>query len=421
MMKRILSTYILPILLVVMLLPTVATAQSNSVRNMRNRAGSLQREIEEKERILLSSQQDVNSKLDNLNILSAKIEEHKGLITLLEEEVKVIDNAIDSLNTVISNQEAKVQESRDAYAEALRRARKYSNFQNRLMFIFSAGDFNTMVRRYRYANEYMNAHVALADSLSAHIAVLEAQRAELELTRQAKELSLHELETQRAELLALEQQQRTILAELQREADEVRRQLQNKRSELARLNQAIEREIARIAEEERRRREREAATASASSSNRPSSTTYNSDAGVAAMSGSFERNKKRMPIPITGPYLIVERYGTRNAVQGMGNVPINSGGITIEGGPGAKARCIFDGTVSTVYVTDGFSFVLVRHGSYISVYCNLANISVRSGQEIKAGDIIGDVAVAAGGGNPRMLFQLRKEKKTLDPAQWLMM
>ena len=419
--------YIILLLLIIFNVGS-ADAQSDAIRNMRNRAGSLQREIQEQERILVSSQADVRSKLDNLNLIVAKIEEHKGLIALLEDEVELIDNEIDSLNTEIAAQEAEVERSREKYAEALRRARKYSNFQNKLLFIFSADDFNTMVRRFRYANEYMNAHLALADSLNVQIARLGTQRQELELTRLAKEQSLAELESKRASLLLLESQQRELLAELQREEAAVRRQLERKRSELANLNRAIEREIERVMAEEEERRRREAAAARASSSstssssssrNTGSSSRYNSDAGVAEMTGTFQRNKKRMPVPITGPYLLVERYGTRNAVQGRGNVPINSGGITFEGGPGAKARCIFAGKVSTVYVSDSYSFVLVRHGSYISVYCNLVNIAVKGGDELKAGDIIGDVAVDSGSGNPRMLFQLRKERTTMNPEEWL--
>lgn len=398
-----------------------AVAQSSTINDMRNRAGSLQREIQEQERILLSSQEDVSSKLDNLNLIVAKIEEQKGLIAALEEEVRAIENEIETLTAAIVEQEAEVESSREKYAEALRRARKYSNFQSRLLFIFSADDFNTMVRRFRYAEEYMNAHLVLADSLNAQIARLEEQRRGLELTRQAKEESLALLESQRAELQLLEQEQRAIVAELQREAAEVRRLLERKRTELANLNRAIEREIERVmAEEEaRRRREQAARSSSTSSTSASSSGGYNSDAGVAEMTGSFQRNKKRMPVPITGPYLLVEHYGTRNAVQGRGNVPINSGGITFEGGPGAKARCIFDGKVSTVYVSDNYSFVLVRHGSYISVYCNLVNIIVKGGDELKAGDIIGDVATEPGRSNPRMLFQLRRERNTLNPEEWL--
>lgn len=431
-MKRQLFKSMVLILFLTFLSATGANAQSAAVKGMREKATALQKEIAEKEKILLSSQKDVKSKLDNLNIITAQIESRKALMTLLREEVLLIEKEIGQLNEEIAAQECEVEKSKDEYAESLRRARKYSNLKNRLLFIFSADDFNTMVRRYRYANEYMNAHVALADSLSAQIERLEGKRRSLEDTRAAKAASLAEQDAENAKLLALEREQKAIIAELRRESDKVQAEIKKKRSELKKLNNAIEAEIERqLAKEreERKKREAEANATSSSSGGKeskkkkptPSKVSYSSDAGVAEMSGSFERNRKKMPVPITGPYLLVEKYGMKNAVEGKGNVPINTGGVTFEGSAGAKARCIFDGKVTAVYASDGYSFVLVRHGEYISVYCNLGNIRVKSGDKLKAGDIIGDIVPDAKGGNPRMLFQLRKEKKTLNPADWLKM
>ena len=44
---------------------------------------------------------------------------------------------------------------------------------------------------------------------------------------------------------------------------------------------------------------------------------------------------------------------------------------------------------------------------------------VSGGEKVKAGDIIGDIGIDAKSGTPRMQFQLRKEKQTLNPAEWL--
>ena len=405
------------------------------MKGMRKKATSLQKEIAEKEKILKSSQQDVKSKLQNLDLITAQIDSRKTLIEVLSEEMAMIDVEIGQLNSEIDVQEKAVEESRKSYAESLRRARKYNSFANRLMFIFSADDFNTMIRRYRYANEYMDAHKVLADSLKTQIARLESKRLSLEEVRKSKSISMAEQAAEQSKLLVQEQKQ--IIEELNKENEKVQAEIKKKRNELKKLNAAIDREIERILAEERaekKRREeaeRKAAEAkkgkSSSGKKEPkgkktsSKTSYSSDAGVAAMSGSFLNNKKKMPVPITGPYLIVGGYGARNAVEGKGNVLINTGGITFEGGSGAQARCIFEGKVTAVYASDGYSFVLVRHGEYISVYCNLGNIRVKSGDNIKAGAIIGDVLPEVAGGNPRMLFQLRKEKKTLNPTEWLKM
>lgn len=388
---------------------------------MREQAGALRKEITEKEKILLSSQKDVKSRLNNLDIINAQIKEIKGLIGLLQSEVRAVEEEIAVYTAEIERQEKIVEQSRMEYAEALRRARKYSNLQSKLMFVFSAGDFNTMMRRYRYTGEFMNAHKELANTLKVQIAGLEVKRAKLQATRLLKTQSLMEQDVERRKLQSLEKEQRKIVESLKRESKQVERELKKKRADLQNLNKSIDREIERVLAEERAAKKKQEAAAKSGGSTTTKNSGYKADAGVDVMSGSFLNNKKKLPMPITGPYLVVEGYGVKNAVSGKGNVPINTGGITLEGSKGAKARCIFDGKVTAVLDTGNYTFVLVRHGKYISVYCNLDNVRVSGGEDIKAGDIIGDIAVDAKEGNPRMLFQLRQEKTKLNPAEWLKM
>lgn len=417
-MKNTLFAYLLPLLMLLFFAAGNVFAQNTSIKEMRAKAGTLRKDIAEKEKILLSSKKDVNSKLANLDIVTAKINDRKKLIGLINEEVKIINGEIRVLNREKDMLQGQVSKSRSEYAEALRRARKYSSFNSKLMFIFSGNDFNTMLRRYRYVKEYMDAHKVLADSLKVQIVTLEKKCSELETVRKAKKESLATLEAERNKLQGLESEQRAIVKELQKEYRKVEKELKKKRNDLNRLNKSIEREIEKALAAEREAKRR-AAKKSGKGEPSKGGTAYKEDEGVVAMTGSFEKNKKKMPVPITGPYLLVERFGVKNAISGKGNVPINTGGITFEGNKGAKARCIFDGKVTAVFGSGNYAFVLVRHGKYISVYCNLKNIRVKGGSNIKAGDIIGDIAPDAKDGNPRMLFQIRLEKKTLNPEEWL--
>ena len=419
-MKNTLFAYLLPLLMLLFFAAGNVFAQDTSIKDMRAKAGTLRKDIAEKEKILLSSKKDVTSKLANLDIVTAKINDRKKLIGLINEEVKIINGEIRVLNRERDMLQGEVSKSRSEYAEALRRARKYSSFNSKLMFIFSGNDFNTMLRRYRYVKEYMDAHKVLADSLKVQIVTLEKKRSELETVRKAKKESLATLEAERNKLQGLESEQRAIVKELQKEYRKVEKELKKKRNDLNRLNKSIEREIEKALAAEREAKRR-AAKKSGKGEPSKGGTAYKEDEGVVAMTGSFEKNKKKMPVPITGPYLLVERFGVKNAISGKGNVPINTGGITFEGNKGAKARCIFDGKVTAVFGSGNYAFVLVRHGKYISVYCNLKNIRVKGGSNIKAGDIIGDIAPDAKDGNPRMLFQIRLEKKTLNPEEWLSM
>ena len=84
------------------------------------------------------------------------------------------------------------------------------------------------------------------------------------------------------------------------------------------------------------------------------------------LSGSFVANRGKLPMPISGPYIITSRYG-QYSVEGLRNVKLDNKGIDIQGKPGAQARAIFDGKVAAVFQLNGLFNVLIRHGNYISV------------------------------------------------------
>ena len=131
------------------------------------------------------------------------------------------------------------------------------------------------------------------------------------------------------------------------------------------------------------------------------------------LSSNFESNKGRLPIPITGSYRIVSHYGQYN-VEGLKNVTLDNKGINILGSPGAQARAIFNGEVSAVFAFGGTSVVMVRHGSYISVYCNLRSVNVSRGQKVSTRQALGSL-----GSDNILQFQLRRETAKLNPEVWL--
>ena len=133
------------------------------------------------------------------------------------------------------------------------------------------------------------------------------------------------------------------------------------------------------------------------------------------LSSNFESNRGRFPMPITGPYKIVNSFG-QNRVEGLkGTTMQDVKGINIKGQTGAQARCIFDGVVSGVGGYQGAMIVIVRHGNYFSVYCNLASVSVTRGQKVSARQTLGTV-----GNEGVMQFQLRRlNGSLLNPSSWL--
>lgn len=132
-----------------------------------------------------------------------------------------------------------------------------------------------------------------------------------------------------------------------------------------------------------------------------------------ALSRNFESNRGRLPMPVTGSYRIVSHFGQYN-VEGLKNVRLDNKGINIQAGTGASARAIFNGEVSAVFGFGGSMVVMVRHGSYISVYCNLRSVSVHRGQQVSTRQALGTV-----GADNILQFQLRKGYSKLNPEAWL--
>ena len=171
----------------------------------------------------------------------------------------------------------------------------------------------------------------------------------------------------------------------------------------------------RKAEEERKSREREVAEAKKSAETKKTTDAeYTVSAEDRRLSGNFESNQGRLPMPITGSYKIVNRFGTNTVTDVKGHVTLNKKGIDIKGQPGAQVRAIFDGEVTAVFNYYGTTVVIIRHGSYLSVYCELASVSVSRGQKVSARQTIGKV-----GSNGLMQFQLRKGNTKLNPELWL--
>ena len=192
------------------------------------------------------------------------------------------------------------------------------------------------------------------------------------------------------------------------------RAARNKKAREEAERQAKEAEAARLAAERRAETEaREHAKEVAEAKKNTETLDYSMSSEDRRLSGNFESNRGRLPMPITGPYRIVSHFGQYN-VEGLHNVTLDNKGINIKGQTGAQARSIFDGEVSAVFSFGGTMVVMVRHGSYISVYCNLASVNVHRGQKVSARQALGRV-----GQDDILQFQLRRETAKLNPESWL--
>ena len=240
-----------------------------------------------------------------------------------------------------------------------------------------------------------------------------ARKAAEERRRAAEAARKAEAEARRAEAEA-----RRKAAEAERKAEAARKRGEERAAREARAAQA--REEARAAEQARAAAaEAQRARTATEEANRATATA-NQNAPApsdARLTGSFASNQGRLPMPITGNYTISSHFGAYN-VNGLNGVTLDNKGINLTAPAGAQARCVFDGEITAIFSMGGMTNVIVRHGSYITVYCNLTGVSVRQGQRVSTRQTIGNVARDASG-NCTLHFQLRHETQKLNPERWL--
>ena len=407
-----------------------ASAQSNKkIKELENQRNELQQQIAESETLLRSTKKDVKSQLDNLSLISGQIADRKKYIGTIEKDVKALNNEIYTLQNQLKILQRDLKSKKEKYEASVQYMYRNKSIQEKLMFIFSAENLSQTYRRLRYVQEYANYQRLQAIEIERKQKQVGAKKEELETTRSAKEKLLKEGEAEKKKLEKQEKDRQQILNGLKRKQKGLQSEINKKRRSAQKLNAQIDRLIEEEIEKARKRAEEEARKEAAKKGKKPAEKTISSKAPVQKgtvdkfrmnsedrqLSGTFESNKGRLPMPITGAYVIVGRYGQYAVAK---NVRLDNKGIDIRGKEGAKARAVFDGEVSAIFKYNGLNNVLIRHGNYISVYCNLSSVSVAKGSKVKTRDEIGAVHKDASG-NVVLHFQLRKETQKLNPEVWL--
>ena len=421
----------------------LAAQNSKKVKDLKQQQSKLKTELQKSKNQLDQTRKQVKTGQQNVDFLGLQMNNRLSRIHQLEEELDELEADIIRLQKEVTEIDGEVRTRRQRLKAAVRNARAQRESNDPLVFVLSAKTFGQMYRRARYAREYVAYQQNLGEQiLQKQNELLDAQNLLLQAKSQ-KSGVLHEVMLQRKDLNAQQVQEKKKVAGLKGQESKLQGKVAEQQKQLAALDKKIEQVIAyeieqarKKAEEEARKKaaeeaarkakEAEKAGKPAGSSSTPKQTTTPSAPSKSGtwltaedrqINGTFEQNKGRLPVPITGQYMLGSRFGIYN-VPGMKNVQLDNKGTNYIGRPGARARAVFDGVVTSVFQFAGARHVLVRHGSYISVYSNLSSTIVKKGQKVKTKDILGTVA-DDGSGNCTLQFQLRKETSKLNPEAWI--
>ena len=411
------------IILCTLTLALPAQAQnSKKVKDLKKQRERLQKELKTSQQELERTRKDITSHKKVSKQLDVQLEERLEGIRVAEERMNDLDRKMDTLQSHVGMVNGKLEEKKDKYARALRMARAYRHVQSPTLFILSARKLMQMSRRARNTNYFASILRNMGEELLAKPGeLLSTQNKWLRAKREMNTLMRNVMQERHEPGVQQVEQQRQIES-LNSKEKNLQSKLSKQRTQLAQLNKTIDAVVAAEVEAARKRaeaarRKAEEGRRKAEAQRKKGKTSTWLTPEDKALNGSFEQNRGRLPVPITGSYMLGERYGRYN-VPGMANVQLDNKGVNYIGKNGAKARAVFDGEVTAVFKFYNTKGVLIRHGSYISVYCNLASVQVNKGQKVRARDLIGTLAHNEDG-KCILHFQLRKETATLNPEKWI--
>lgn len=387
--------------------------------------------------------------LNSLASLDGQIRSQRDEIASLQTMIDSIDRRSRALADTIVKAESDVARLRENSKLSLREARKNRQAMTDVNLVFSSSTFAEGAKRLSYLKQLQRWRTRKTSDLKQSLDVLANKKKALAMLREKHGRTLAALSDSKRQLEAKQVQTRSLVDSLRRENRSLQTVLAERRRRARALDAELDRIIeqeARRAEEERRAEEARIAAARQKEAARVDAAPGPGKAPVVTppkdnkkdknvtdtrqypgradeerrLSGSFASNKGRLLFPVAGKYNITGSFG-RNAHSELSRVEVNNPGIDIEVPAGSTARAVFDGTVSYIFRMDGYqNVVMVRHGSYLTVYAHIDGLSVRKGDKVKAGQAIGSIfADPTNSGRCTLHFEVRNEREKLNPLQWV--
>lgn len=383
-------------LLICLLVGLVSQAQS--IEALKAQKEKTAKEISYTNKLLSETGKSTQASLNKLSLIGQQIELRHKMIDSYNSELSILEQSILDNIEVIQILEADLEKIKQDYAALLQQTYRNMGSVNQLLFVLSSESFNQAYKRLLYTRQLAQFRQQQAKLIQEIQAIM---------IKKVEDLSTRK--TQQSRVLNQKMSEFTRLNQEKDEQSKYYSQLKNKERELRTLldqqraiEQNLQNEIEKMIAEEARKNK---------------STPITTE--DRALSDNFEKNKGRFPWP-TQQGVITDRFG-EHAHPVMKNLIIKNNGVDITTNPGEKARSIFNGTVSKVFLVPGSnSAVIIRHGQYISVYANLREVYVKQGDAVKTKQEIGLIFSDKEENNKTVLkFQIWRGNVKLNPEDWI--
>lgn len=373
---------------------------AQNLQKSQNRKAQLEKELAQLDRQIKENASLSSNAMNELTLVRRRIDARKELIAESDREISGIDSEIRATQKSIDSLQVKLDTMTFYYERLVKNAYKNRDARIWYMHILAAENLGQGLRRYSFLRSLSQQMNDQAEKILESKAELDSKKTHLQSLRAQAALVRSQQQEEMNKLRDEEKSSKSLVDRLQRDKKKYQRDIENKRKEVEKLNKEIQRLIAE----------------SMGTSTKKGSTASKKKVEVDyTLSKKFSENKGKLPWPADGP--VVERFGVHyHPVYTQLKLPPNDG-ITISVDNGTQVKCVFDGVVKNVIVMQGYNkCVLVQHGEYFTFYCKLGDVSVKAGDKVKTGQVLGTIEPL--GGVSQLHFQIWKTNP-IDPMPWL--
>ncbi len=403
--KTTLSANLKYIAFLILFLSTLGFSQEKESDRLKKQQSDLEKKIGLTQQLLKNTAQNKTNLSENINLIERKIQYRQELLDNLKLQLSKLESDITGLSGEISKLEIELNRFKQTYRLMIIRAYKMRNKKASLLFILSSESFNQANKRMEYlaqlskyrADQIRKIRSTIKNLSTEQTLLLQKKVEQSDLTeRNAAEQKNYERDR--------ENQKKAILEITGKEA-QLKQELANQRKKSneiqSAINAAINKEI--LAEKKK-------------------NVTPGLTKEIALNNKGFEENKGRLPWPVTNGE-ITKGFG-KQPHPVHANVFTQNNGIDITTVKGATVRAVYAGEVTSVIVIPGAGkAVIIAHGNYRTIYSNLQETYVKTGDKVIVKQEIGALLINSSG-NSEVHFEIRKitpegEITNINPTYWL--
>lgn len=389
-----------------------AIAQVNKQKELEEKRQAILNEIKQINNLLFATQKEEKSVLTQVENLNSKITARQNLIRVTNQQANYLSREINNNRTKMDLLQNELKDLKEDYASMIVKSYKSKSQHSRIMFLLSSEGFLQAYKRLQYMKQYAKHRKLQGESIKKKSIVLEELNQGLLEDKKKKQILIDDNKLAKTKLSKELEDQNKLVTALKKDGGKYASQIRKKQKEAAKIDKQIEKLI------------RDAIAASNKKNAKKSGTKVSSSKTLALtpeaklVAADFTKNKGKLPWPVKNG-VVVKRFGNTRHPQ-LPNVTTYCSGVEITTEKNAKARAVFNGEVMEIQKIKGAAkAVFIQHGSYITIYQNMSNVTVKKGDKVTTKQEIGTVSTKASSGKTILKFLVYQNDKKMNPASWI--